>query len=50
MALSGPSAPAFIRYWSDSGRWSELALNGSVVNDPKRTSMASRPTLSSVLV
>jgi hypothetical protein len=23
-----------VRYWSNSGHWSALALNGSVANDP----------------
>jgi hypothetical protein len=23
-----PTAPAFVRYWSNSGHWSALALNG----------------------
>jgi hypothetical protein len=32
-----PVAPAFVRYWSNSGHWPELALNGSVANDPKHT-------------
>jgi hypothetical protein len=27
----------FVRYWSNSGHWPELAGNGSVANDPKRT-------------
>jgi hypothetical protein len=30
-------APAFVRFWSNSGDWPGLALNGSVANDPKRT-------------
>jgi len=29
-----PTAPAFVRYWSNSGHWSALALNGLVANDP----------------
>ena len=24
-----PTAPAFVRYWSNSGHWSARALNGS---------------------
>jgi hypothetical protein len=28
----------FGRYWSNSGHWSVLALNGSVANYPKQTS------------
>jgi hypothetical protein len=32
-----PAAPAFVRYWSNSGQKSALARNGSVANDPKRT-------------
>jgi hypothetical protein len=33
-------APAFVRYWSNSGHWPKLAQNGSVAIDPKRTSAA----------
>jgi hypothetical protein len=29
-----PAAPAFVRYWGNSGQRSARALNGSVANDP----------------
>jgi hypothetical protein len=32
-----PTAPAFVRYWSNSGYWPELALNALVANDPTAT-------------
>jgi hypothetical protein len=28
----------FVRYWSNIGHWSALALNGSVANDPSAAS------------
>jgi hypothetical protein len=32
-----PTAPAFVRYWSNSGHSSALGLSGLSANDPKRT-------------
>jgi hypothetical protein len=40
MALSGqssPVAPAFVRYWSNSGQQSILASDGLSAFDPERT-------------
>ena len=33
-----PVAPAFVRFWGNSGHWPELARDSSVVNDPSATS------------
>jgi hypothetical protein len=43
MSASGTSRPfaalqQFGRYWGHSGHWPRLTLNGSVANDPERTS------------
>ena len=32
-----PTPLEFVRYWSNSGHWSALALNGWAANDPKWT-------------
>jgi hypothetical protein len=32
-----PTAPVFVRYWSNSGQWTELARVGSVDICPQRT-------------
>ena len=33
-----PTIPSNVRYWTNSGHRSALALNGSVANDPTATS------------
>jgi hypothetical protein len=30
-------APAFVRFWSNSGHWLKLARDGMVAKDPKAT-------------
>jgi hypothetical protein len=37
-----PTAPAFVRFWSNGGQWLALALDGSAAIDPKRTSLLLR--------
>jgi hypothetical protein len=32
-----PTAPAFVRYWTNNGQRATLGLDGSVANDPKQT-------------
>src|ERR1019366_6763965 len=37
-----PPAPEFVGYWTNNGQRLVRALNGSVANDPKRTSVLHR--------